>query len=150
AARGPGEPPPALHHAGATLPGRARGRRRPGDGRHAREPGGARLTPTPGSPGWGDAPPADDVSRSHVDEREVSSVATTRPAAPGTPPRSPRGGFRWHLHAGDLGAAALAVIGATIGLWITSWLVPGANLGGPWWLLLSGLLVAVCGVILRI
>ncbi|HEX4688556.1 MAG TPA: phage holin family protein [Nocardioides sp.] len=59
--------------------------------------------------------------------------------------------LRGGLHAQDLGAAALAVIGASIGLLITSWLVPETDIGGgPVWLLVSGLLVSVCGVVLRI
>jgi hypothetical protein len=54
------------------------------------------------------------------------------------------------LHARDLGAALLAVVGASIGLLITSWLVPNVHIGGPAQLLLSGLLVSVCGLVLRI
>ena len=50
----------------------------------------------------------------------------------------------------DLGAAVLAVVGASIGLLITSWLVPGADVGGPAQLVASGILVSVGGVVLRV
>lgn len=50
----------------------------------------------------------------------------------------------------DIGAAALAVVGASIGLLISSWVIPGMDIGGPLWLLGAGLLVSVCGLLLRI
>jgi hypothetical protein len=49
----------------------------------------------------------------------------------------------------DLAAAALAVVGASIGLLISSWVIPGIDFGGPLWLLGAGLLVSVCGLLLR-
>ena len=54
------------------------------------------------------------------------------------------------LHARDLAAALLAVVGASIGLLVTSWLVPGVEISGPARLVASGLLVWVCGIVLRV
>lgn len=57
---------------------------------------------------------------------------------------------RPRLHARDIGAALLNVVGASIGLLVTAWLVPGVSIGGPAWLLAAGLFVWVCGIVLRI
>lgn len=67
-------------------------------------------------------------------------------------------GTRWgrttrilpRLHARDVGAAVLAVVGASIGLLIAAWLVPGADTISAGQAVRAGVLVSVCGVVLRI
>src|SRR4051812_188402 len=54
------------------------------------------------------------------------------------------------LHARDLGAALLAILGASAGLLIASWFVPGVDVGGVRSVVVAGVLVSVCGVVLRI
>jgi hypothetical protein len=66
----------------------------------------------------------------------------------GTPSRRTAGFPR--VHATDLWAAVLAVLGASLGLRIAAWVVPGIDLTGLGQYLLTGLLVSVCGVILRV
>lgn len=61
-----------------------------------------------------------------------------------------RPGSRLGLRPRDLAAALLAVLGASIGLLITSWLVPGVDIELSWQLLVSGVLVWVWGVVLRL
>jgi len=66
----------------------------------------------------------------------------------GTPSRRTA---RFHrVHATDLWAVVLAILGASVGLLIASWFVPGVELNGVGQLLAAGLLVSVCGVVLRV
>jgi uncharacterized membrane protein YeaQ/YmgE (transglycosylase-associated protein family) len=57
---------------------------------------------------------------------------------------------RWHLRWGDLGRAVLGIIGATIGLVLASWVLPGFNLSGWEDALRTAVLVAVIGAVLRV
>ncbi|QWF20122.1 alkaline phosphatase family protein [Nocardioides sp. LMS-CY] len=53
--------------------------------------------------------------------------------------------LRW----GDLGRAVVALVGAALGLWIASWLVPGFDVGSWEGALWTALLIAICGMVLR-
>ena len=53
--------------------------------------------------------------------------------------------LRW----GDLGRAVVALVGAALGLWIASWLVPGFDIGSWEGALWTALLIAICGMVLR-
>lgn len=53
--------------------------------------------------------------------------------------------LRW----GDLGRAVLGLVGATLGLAIASWLLPGFNLDGIEEAAVVAVLVALCGAVLR-
>src|SRR3954452_6890513 len=53
------------------------------------------------------------------------------------------------LHARDLGAALRAILGASVGLLIPCWFVPGVDVGGVRSVVVAGVLVSVCGVVLR-
>ena len=53
--------------------------------------------------------------------------------------------LRW----GDVGRAALAILGAAVGIWVSSWVVPSFDVGGWEDALLTAVLIAICGVLLR-
>lgn len=53
--------------------------------------------------------------------------------------------LRW----GDVGRALVALVGAALGLWIASWVVPGFDVGSWEGALATALLVALCGMVLR-
>ncbi|MEP9364952.1 phage holin family protein [Nocardioides sp. CN2-186] len=53
------------------------------------------------------------------------------------------------LRLGDLGRALLALVGATLGLLVSSWLVPGFDIGTWQQAVLTAVLIAACGVVLR-
>ena len=53
--------------------------------------------------------------------------------------------LRW----GDVGRALVALVGAALGLWIASWVVPGFDVGSWEGALATALLIAVCGIVLR-
>ncbi|GAA4717372.1 phage holin family protein [Nocardioides conyzicola] len=57
---------------------------------------------------------------------------------------------RWHLRWGDLGRAALGIVGATVGLVLASWVLPGFDLSGWEDALRTAILVAVIGAVLRV
>src|SRR3954449_1519078 len=57
---------------------------------------------------------------------------------------------RWRLRRGDLGRALLGLIGATLGLLIASWLLPGFDVGGWERAFLTAILVAIMGAGLRV
>jgi hypothetical protein len=54
------------------------------------------------------------------------------------------------LGARDLGAALLAVLGATLGLLLAAGLAPGTQVRSPWQLVIGGVLVSVGGLLLRV
>jgi uncharacterized membrane protein YvlD (DUF360 family) len=60
------------------------------------------------------------------------------------------GHSRWHLRWGDLGRAVLGIIGATLGLVIASWVLPGFDVGGWEEAVITAVLVAVIGALLRV
>ena len=60
------------------------------------------------------------------------------------------GHSRWHLRWGDLGRAVLGIVGATLGLVIASWVLPGFDVGGWEDALVTAVLVAVIGALLRV
>src|SRR6478609_960350 len=53
------------------------------------------------------------------------------------------------LRLGDFGRALLALIGATLGLVVSSWLIPGFDVGTWQQAVLTAVLIALCGVVLR-
>ncbi|MFC6345165.1 phage holin family protein, partial [Nocardioides hankookensis] len=53
------------------------------------------------------------------------------------------------LRLGDFGRALLALVGATVGLLVASWLIPSFDVGGWEGALLTAVLIAVFGVALR-
>lgn len=55
------------------------------------------------------------------------------------------GVLRW----GDVGRAAVALLGAAVGIWICSWVVPSFDVGSWEDALLTALLIAVTGAVLR-
>lgn len=57
---------------------------------------------------------------------------------------------RWRLRRGDLGRALLAVIGATVGLWLAAWVLPGFDIVGWEQAFVTAVLLAVIGALLRI
>ena len=56
---------------------------------------------------------------------------------------------RWALRWGDLARAAVALVGAAIGLLIASWIVPDFNVGGPEQAFVAAFLIFLIGGILR-
>ncbi|GAA1957449.1 phage holin family protein [Nocardioides panacihumi] len=50
----------------------------------------------------------------------------------------------------DLGAALLGVVGASLGLLLGAWLAPGNPLHSKWQVVIGGVLVALCGLVLRL
>jgi uncharacterized membrane protein YvlD (DUF360 family) len=56
---------------------------------------------------------------------------------------------RWDLRWGDLARAFVALVGATLGLLIASWIVPDFNVGGVGQAFLAAFLIFVIGALLR-
>src|SRR6478735_10290210 len=52
---------------------------------------------------------------------------------------------RW----GDVGRAAISLLGAAVGLWLCSWVLPSFDVGSWREALLTAVLVVACGVVLR-
>ena len=63
---------------------------------------------------------------------------------------APPVGHRWRLRRGDIGRALLGLAGATVGLLIASWVLPGFSVEGWEQALVIAVLVAVCGAVLRV
>ncbi len=63
---------------------------------------------------------------------------------------SASGHSRWHLRWGDLGRAVLGIVGAALGLVIASWVLPGFDVGGWEEAVVTAVLVAVIGALLRV
>jgi uncharacterized membrane protein YvlD (DUF360 family) len=53
--------------------------------------------------------------------------------------------LRW----GDVGRAALGLVGAVVGLWICSWMLPSFDVGGLRETLMTAVLIALTGAVLR-
>ena len=53
--------------------------------------------------------------------------------------------LRW----GDIARALLSLAGATVGLWVSSWIIPDFNVGGWELAIVAALLVSVFGALLR-
>lgn len=53
--------------------------------------------------------------------------------------------LRW----GDVGRAAVALLGAAVGIWICSWVIPSFDIGSWEDALLTAVLIALCGAVLR-
>lgn len=75
----------------------------------------------------------------------MASDSVRRPGHPGAAAR--RG--RWRLRGGDLGRALLALLGTAIGLSVSSWLLPGFDLGTRGHALAIAAAVLVIGAVLR-
>jgi len=58
-------------------------------------------------------------------------------------------GHRWRLRRGDIARALLGLVGATIGLTVASWVLPGFDVEGWEQALTIAVLVAICGAGLR-
>jgi hypothetical protein len=67
--------------------------------------------------------------------------------AMGRPAQAEPSGRR--LRRGDVGRALLSLAGATIGLVIASWVIPGFDVGTWWQAVVTGVLVTVAGAVLR-
>jgi hypothetical protein len=50
----------------------------------------------------------------------------------------------------DVGAVAIGVLGATLGLWLGAWLAPGEQVSGLWQVVAGGVLVSAGGLVLRL
>jgi uncharacterized membrane protein YeaQ/YmgE (transglycosylase-associated protein family) len=57
---------------------------------------------------------------------------------------------RWRLRRGDLGRALLGLVGATVGLVLSSWIIPGFDVGGWEQAFVTAVLVALLGAVLRV
>lgn len=57
---------------------------------------------------------------------------------------------RWRLRRGDVGRALLGLLGATVGLVLASWMLPGFDVGGWEEAFVVALLVALLGAVLRV
>jgi hypothetical protein len=49
----------------------------------------------------------------------------------------------------DVGAVAIGVLGASIGLWLGAWLAPGEQVSSAWQVIAGGILVSAGGLVLR-
>src|SRR4051794_22352557 len=59
-------------------------------------------------------------------------------------------GHRWRLRRGDVGRALVGLAGASLGLDIASWVLPGFDVQGPEQVVGIAVLVALCGAGLRV